>query len=213
MKLLSRFYAPTSGHITVDGTDLATLDGVQWRRRMTAAFQDFARLEFPAGEAVGAGDLSDPGEARVRAALQRAGADDWERWLPQGLDTQLGGSWDGGVELSTGQWQKIALARTLMREEPLLLVLDEPAANLDPLAEHRLFARQAEAARAAQTRGAVTLLVTHLFSTVKMADLIIVLDRGTVREIGTHTDLMQRRELYAELYDIHARAYRAKGHA
>ncbi len=210
VKLLSRFYAPDSGRITVDDADLADLDVTRWRARMTAAFQDFARFEFTVREAVGLGDEPRMSDARVAAALARAGADDWPRWLPRGLDTQLGAAWPDGVELSTGQWQKISLGRTLMREEPLLLILDEPAANLDPLAEQRLFARQAEMAQKARHRGAITLLVTHLFSTVKMADVIIVLDRGEVRETGTHAELMARAGLYAQLYAVHAQAYGQK---
>ena len=210
VKLLSRFYAPDSGRITVDAADLADLDITRWRERMTAAFQDFARFEFTAREAVGLGDEPRMSDTRVTAALARAGADDWQRWLPRGLDTQLGAAWPDGVELSTGQWQKISLGRTLMREEPLLLVLDEPAANLDPLAEHRLFARQVELAQTARQRGAITLLVTHLFSTVKTADLIIVFDRGEVRETGTHAELMASAGLYAKLYALHAQAYGQK---
>jgi ATP-binding cassette subfamily B protein len=207
VKLLSRFYAPSAGRILIDGADLTAFDAAPWRQRMTAAFQDFARLQFSAREAIGVGDLANASDVHVRTALHRAGADDWARWLPHGLDTQFGTTWDHGVELSGGQWQKIALARTLMRDEPLLLVLDEPAASLDPLAEHRLFERQAEAARLARGRGAVTLLITHLFSTVRMADLIIVLDRGAIRETGSHAELMKRGGVYAQLYAVHARAF------
>jgi ATP-binding cassette subfamily B protein len=128
--------------------------------------------------------------------------------LPSGLDTQLGPTWPGGVEVSFGQWQKIALARGFMRERPLLLVLDEPTAALDAETEAALFERYAGAARAARDGGRITLLVSHRFSTVRMADLIVVLDGARVAEVGTHQELMARRGPYAELYGIQAAAYR-----
>jgi ATP-binding cassette subfamily B protein len=125
--------------------------------------------------------------------------------LPQGLDTQLGPTWPGGVEVSFGQWQKLALARAYMRGRPLLLVLDEPTAALDAETEHALFERYASAAR----EGAgVTLLVSHRFSTVRMADRIVVLDGARVAEVGSHEELMARGGTYAELYGIQAAAYR-----
>jgi ABC-type cobalamin transport system ATPase subunit len=142
-------------------------------------------------------------------ALERAGAADVAAALPKGLETQLGPSWEGGVELSGGQWQKLALARALMREAPLLTVFDEPTAALDAPTEHALFERLDATARSEASRGAVTLLVSHRFFTVRMADLIVVLDGGRVREMGSHAELMAAGGLYAELYTLQARAYRA----
>jgi ATP-binding cassette, subfamily B, bacterial len=131
--------------------------------------------------------------------------------LPSGLDTQLGPTWPGGAELSFGQWQKLALARGFMRERPLLLVLDEPTAALDAETEHALFERYALAARdpAVARDGRITILVSHRFSTVRMADLIVVLDGARLVEVGTHEALMARGGPYAELYGIQAAAYRA----
>jgi ATP-binding cassette subfamily B protein len=126
-----------------------------------------------------------------------------------GFDSQLGLSFDGGVELSTGQWQRLSLGRALMREQPLLNILDEPTAALDAHAEHVVFERYAHAgACAAAGSGAVTLLVSHRFSTVRMADLVVVLSRGRVVEAGSHTELVQSRGLYAELYELQARSCR-----
>jgi ATP-binding cassette subfamily B protein len=209
IKLLSGFYRPDSGQILVDGVDLAQLPPHEWRRRVSAAFQDFAQLEFTAGETVGVADLprlDDP--AAVGAALARAGATSVVDGLPQGLGTQLGTRWEGGVDLSGGQWQKLALARGLMRDDPLLVVFDEPTAALDAQTEHALFERFAAAARAGSAHGTVTLLVSHRFSTVRMADLIVVLDGGRVLESGSHAELMAAGGLYAELYRLQSRAYR-----
>src|SRR5699024_7376268 len=128
--------------------------------------------------------------------------------LPQGLRTQLGASWADGVEPSGGQWQRLATGRAMMRESPLLLVLDEPTAALDAATEHELFERYAAAAREAGGRGAVTLLVTHRFSTVAAADLVVVLDGGRVVEAGSHEDLLAAGGRYAELYELQARGYR-----
>ncbi|HEX2034899.1 MAG TPA: ABC transporter ATP-binding protein, partial [Chloroflexota bacterium] len=128
--------------------------------------------------------------------------------LPRGLETPLGRAWPGGVELSGGQWQRLALARAAMRPAPLLVLFNEPAAALDAPAEHALVARLAGAARAGARRGAVTLLVSHRFSTVRLADLILVIAAGRIVEQGSHDELMRRRGLYAELYDLQAAAYR-----
>jgi ATP-binding cassette subfamily B protein len=209
VKLLCDFYRPDHGQILVDGVDLARFGPAAWRGRLSAAFQDFASFEFLARETVGVADLpriDDRGA--VSAALERAGATGAVDALPQGLDTQLGTAWDGGAELSGGQWQKLALARGLMRECPLLVVFDEPTAALDAQTEHALFERFAEAARAGSRAGTVTLLVSHRFSTVRMADLIVVLDGGRVREAGSHAELMAAGGLYAELYQLQSRAYR-----
>jgi ATP-binding cassette subfamily B protein len=214
VKLLARMYEPASGTILVDGTPLARIAAAAWRARLAGAFQDFFRFEFRAREAVGLGDLVRlDDEAAIVRAVERAGASDVVARLPSGLDTQLGPTWPGGAELSFGQWQKLALARGFMREEPLLTILDEPTAALDAETEHALFERYAAAARArpgaAGGSGRITILVSHRFSTVRMADLIVVLDGARLVEVGTHEALMARNGHYAELYGIQAAAYRA----
>jgi ATP-binding cassette subfamily B protein len=209
VKLLCGFYEPTAGSITIDGSDLARVPVDAWRARIAAGFQDFARFEFVARRTVGVGDLpSVDVQPAVEAALFRADASDVVRRLDRGLSTQLGKSYANGEELSGGQWQKLALGRAMMREEPLLLVLDEPTAALDAQAEHNLFARYAEGARrVGQTTGGITVLVSHRFSTVRMADLILVMDDGRLAEMGTHAELMRNRGLYAEMHGIQAGAY------
>ena len=209
VKLLGRFYAPTEGRVLVDDADLARLDVADWRRRLSAGFQDFARLELLARETVGVGDLPRLDDAAaVTAALERAGAADVIGQLVQGLEAPLGTSW-GGTELSVGQWQKLALGRALLRERPLLLLLDEPTASLDAQTEHALFERYASASRRlGEAIGAITVLVSHRFSTVRMADLIVVLEAGRVIEQGSHEELLGRGGLYAELFAVQAQAYR-----
>ena len=210
VKLLCGFYQPTGGRILVDGVDLRLLPLDQWRERIAAGFQDFVRYEFRARHAVGIGDLPRiDSEPAVRDALERAQAGDVLRQLPDGLDTVLGKGINSGPEMSGGQWQKVALGRALMRETPLLLVLDEPTSALDPESEHALFSRYAgQARRLQQATGAITVLVSHRFSTVRMADLIIVVQDGRVAEVGDHATLSAGSGPYAELYAIHARAYR-----
>jgi ATP-binding cassette subfamily B protein len=217
VKLLAKFYEPTLGRILIDHTELARIPAVEWRERLAGAFQDFFRFEFRARQSVGVGDvprLDD--EPAVATAVTRAGADDVINRLPTRLETQLGPTWPQGVELSFGQWQKIALGRGFMRDQPLLLVLDEPTAALDAETEHALFERYAAAARndhngdtgAAKDDGRITILVSHRFSTVRMADLIVVLDGAKVVEVGTHEQLMAKGGSYAELYGIQAAAYK-----
>lgn len=210
VKLLCGMYRPTAGQIAVDGLDLAALDAVQWRARISAAFQDFVRFQFRLGESVGVGDLPRIGDADiVRAALARADSASLEHELPDGLESWIGNRFTGGRELSGGQWQRLALARGLMRGSPLLVVLDEPTASLDAPTETALFERYVEAARAAAAaRGTVTLLVSHRFSTVRSADLIVVLESGRVAESGSHDELMHSGGTYAELFELQARAYR-----
>ena len=212
VKLLAGLYQPTAGQITLDGLDLASLDPIQWRQHVAADFQDFARFEFTVRETVGIGDLNalaTDGETAVQAALERAGATDLLATLPNGLATQLGPNWPDGIDLSGGQWQKIAIGRAMMRTSPLLLLLDEPTAALDAETEHRLFQRWTSAARALrQATGAVTVLVSHRFSTVQMADLIVVLNGGQVVEIGSHRELLAQKGLYAELFELQAQSYR-----
>jgi ATP-binding cassette, subfamily B, bacterial len=217
IKLLTGMYRPTSGRITVDGQDLAGISLVQWRQATTGAFQDFARFAMSLGDGVGAGDLPriDDREA-VRDAIERAGAGglievggDDQAGGPGaalGLDTLLG-AYVGGRALSGGQWQRLALARGLMRERPLLTVLDEPTASLDAPSEAALFASYADAAR--RRSDGITVLVTHRFGTVHMADQIIVMDGGRVAESGDHRTLMAAGGIYAELFDLQAAGYRA----
>jgi ATP-binding cassette subfamily B protein len=208
VKLLAKLYQPGSGRILVDDLDLARIDSGRWRQRMAGAFQDFFRFEFLAGQTIGLGDLPNlDHEPALSAAADRAGARDVIEGLPDGLATQLGPTWPDGVDVSFGQWQKLALARGFMRTDPLIAVLDEPTAALDAETEHQLFERYAASARERQEKGSITILVSHRFSTVRMADLIVVMDGASVAEAGSHEDLMARRGRYCELYGIQARAY------
>jgi ATP-binding cassette, subfamily B, bacterial len=209
VKLLSKFYEPTAGRVLVDGVDLAAMPADEWRGRLAGAFQDFYRFEFRAQHTVGLGDVPRrDDESAVATAVGRAGADDVVTQLAAGLRTQLGPAWPEGVEVSFGQWQKLALARGFMRDEPLLLVLDEPTAALDAETEHALFEQYAAGARRDTGTGRITVLVSHRFSTVRMADLIIVLDGARVVEVGSHEELIAHHGQYAELYAIQAAAYR-----
>jgi ATP-binding cassette subfamily B protein len=186
--------------------DLARIRNGEWRSRLAGSFQDFFRFEFRARHTVSVGDvprLDD--EPAVVTAVGRAGAEDVIEKLVSGLGTQLGATWPDGVEVSFGQWQKLALARGFMRDRPLVLVLDEPTAALDAETEHALFERYAAAAGG---YGRVTILVSHRFSTVRMADRIVVLDGARVAEVGTHEELMAKRGQYSELYKIQAAAYK-----
>jgi ATP-binding cassette subfamily B protein len=209
VKLLAKMYEPTSGCILVDDTPLARMPAAEWRARLAGAFQDFFRFEFRARHTVGLGDvprLDD--EPAVVTAVNRAGAEDVVSRLTSGLETQLGPTWPGGVEVSFGQWQKLALARGFMRDRPLLLVLDEPTAALDAETEHALFDRYAAAAGGERGDGRITILVSHRFSTVRMADLIVLLDGARLVEVGTHDELMATGGPYSELYGMQAAAYR-----
>jgi len=212
VKLLSKLYEPTRGRILVDDVDLARVPADEWRDRLAGAYQDFFRFELHAGRSIGVGDLPRlDDEPAIRTAVDRAGAADVVTKLGtaerDGLDTQLGPTWPDGVEVSFGQWQKLALARGFMRDQPLVLVLDEPTAALDAETEHALFERYADFARNAGGAERLTVLVSHRFSTVRMADLIVVLDGARVAEVGTHDDLLAAGGQYAELYTIQATAY------
>jgi ATP-binding cassette subfamily B protein len=208
VKLLAGMYRPSAGRILVDGVDLSRFDVTAWRRRLSGAFQDYVRPEFLAAEAIGLGDLGHLNDRRrLCTAVEDGAAGAVIDQLPDGLDTQLGSAWPGGVGLSGGQWQRLALARAMMRDHPLLLVLDEPTAALDATTEHALFERYAAAARAGRAFGTITVLVTHRFSTVSAADLVVVLDHGRVVEIGTHAELIDAHGHYAELHRLQARGY------
>jgi ATP-binding cassette subfamily B protein len=208
IKLLTGVHEPTGGEIVAAGTPLRDIAPAAWRSRLSGVYQDFAKLRLLVRETVGVGSVRHIRDrTAVAGAIGRAGAP-----FADGLDTRLGATF-GGVEPSLGQWQRFALARSLMREghgdlPPLCVVLDEPSAALDPLAEHELFEHFVGQVRDATEAGAVTVLVSHRFTTVRMADLIVVLDDGRVAERGTHDQLMATGGTYAELYRLQERAYR-----
>lgn len=210
VKLLARLYDPTEGTILVDGVPLTEIDPTAWRTRISAGFQDYATFEFLAVDSIGVGNVEHRTDReRVASAAVDGQARPVIESLPAGLDTQLGTAFEDGVGLSGGQWQRLALARAFMRDRPLLMLLDEPTAALDPAAEQALYEQYATTARGlAATSGAVTVLVSHRFSTVRMADLIVVVEDGRIAELGSHSELMRAGGHYARLFELQARAYR-----
>jgi ATP-binding cassette, subfamily B, bacterial len=234
VKLLLGLYQPDAGAILIDGEPLAAISPTAWRERCTAAFQDFARFHLPAVESVGVAEIPRVADVpAAAAALDRAGAGELVMQLPDGLATEVGNTFTGGHGLSDGQWQKLALGRAMRRTGPLLVgpllvgpllvgpllvgpllvgpllvVLDEPTASLDAQAEHELFERYAAAAHESGRAGAITVLVSHRFSTVRMADLIIFLEAGRAAEVGSHAGLLDAGGRYAELFDLQAAGYR-----
>jgi len=204
IKLLTRLYQPTAGRILLDGRDLNDWDEDTLRRRIGVIFQDFARYQLMVGENVGAGDVREfENEERWKDAADKGMATPFVRELPAGFHTQLGKWFKDGRELSGGQWQKIALSRAFMRSGADILVLDEPTASIDAAAEATVF----EHFRSL-TRDKIAILISHRFSTVRMADQIVVLEEGRIVERGTHDELVKLGGRYAKLFELQARGYR-----
>jgi ATP-binding cassette subfamily B protein len=203
IKLLANLYQPTEGSVLLDGRDLRTWDEGALRRRIGVIFQDFNEYQLALRENVAFGSVEHAGdELRVGRAVERGGAKDLAAELPAGLETQLGRWFSGGVELSGGQWQKVALARAFMRDEADILILDEPTAALDAEAEHAVFQRFR-----ALAVGRTTILISHRFPTVRMADRILVLEAGRVVEDGTHAGLVAAGRRYARMFQLQAAGY------
>ncbi|MDE2993335.1 MAG: ABC transporter ATP-binding protein [Chloroflexota bacterium] len=203
VKLLCRLYDPTAGHILLDGRDLREYDLADWRRTIAVVFQDYAKYHLTASQNIGLADLDRINDrAAISAAARAAAADDVIAALPRGPDTLLGRQFEHGVELSIGQWQKIALARAFFRDAPLL-ILDEPTAALDAETEYAVYRRFRDL-----THGRTTLIISHRFSTVRMADRILVLQDGRLVEQGPHEDLIAAQGIYAAMYEKQASRYR-----
>jgi ATP-binding cassette subfamily B protein len=203
IKLLTRLYDPTEGQILLDGVDLRDYDLEDLRLSIGVIFQDFVRYQVSARENIGFGQIKDlADEPRILAAAERGGADEVVERLPQGYDTLLGRWFEKGAELSGGQWQKIALGRAFMRDSEVL-VLDEPTAALDAEREYEIFQRFRDL-----TAGRIALLISHRFSTVRMADRIVVIEGGRLTELGTHAELLELGGTYARLFNLQAEGYR-----
>jgi ATP-binding cassette, subfamily B, bacterial len=203
IKLMTRLYDPSEGRVLLDGRDLAQWDERDLRRRLGIIFQDFNQYYFALRENIGVGSIEHlDDQTRIERAVERGGARELVSQLAAGLDTQLGRWFQGGVELSGGQWQKVALARAFMRQEADILVLDEPTAALDAEAEHAIFQRFRELAE-----GRTTILISHRFPTVRMADRIVVLEKGAIIEMGSHHELVAAGGRYAHLFTLQAQGY------
>lgn len=203
IKLLSRLYDPTEGVILFDGIDIREIDPLELRQRIGVIFQDFVRYHLPASENIGFGQIEAADQMdKIISSARKSGAHAMIENLPEGYQTMLGRWFHGGHELSLGQWQRIALARAFMRDAEIL-VLDEPTASLDAQTEYEIFRHFQEL-----TEGKMAILISHRFSTVRMADRIVVIEGGRITEIGSHQELLRREGIYAQLFSMQAEGYR-----
>jgi ATP-binding cassette subfamily B protein len=204
IKLITGLYEPTTGTISLDGLPLHEWSGEALRKRIGVIFQDFIRYQLLVGENIGAGDVTHfDNEERWQRAGEKGMAEPFVQRLPERYRTQLGSWFKGGQELSVGQWQKIALSRAFMRQDADILVLDEPTASMDAEAEAEVFQRFRDLADSR-----MGIVISHRFSTVRMADEIVVLESGAVVEQGTHAELIARNGRYARLFNLQAEGYR-----
>jgi ATP-binding cassette subfamily B protein len=202
IKLLCQLYNPNQGKITLDGVDLRQMDPLEWRRQISIVFQDYVHYQLRAWENIWLGNVkAEPEITRIKQAALAVGADRVIQSLAHGYDSQLGHWFESGSELSTGEWQKVALARAFFRDARII-VLDEPTSSLDPLAETELFM---QFRKLIQERSAI--LISHRFSTVQMADCIYVLNQGKIVEWGNHQDLLHLNGQYARLYQAQTEHY------
>lgn len=202
VKLLARMYDPSEGRIAIDGTDIRQFNIDSYRQMIGVIFQDYVRFSMKAGENVAIGQIEEAGNTvQIKNAAQKSLADPVIQNLPGGYDQMLGKRFEEGVDLSGGEWQKIALARAYMRDAQIV-ILDEPTASLDARAEYEVFKRFSEL-----TKGKSAVIISHRFSTVRMADRILVLKNGETVELGTHEELLERQGLYAELFQLQAQGY------
>ncbi len=203
VKLLAHLYEPTEGRILLDGVDLCEYDPEDLRREIGVIFQDYVRFMFTAGENISIGNIEElENRSRIHDSAHKSLADTVIDPLPKKYEQMLGKRFAGGVDLSGGQWQKVALARAYMRDAQLI-ILDEPTAALDARAEHEVFVRFAEL-----MKGKAAVLISHRFSTVRMADRILFLEHGQLLELGTHEELLAKGGKYAELFSLQAKGYR-----
>jgi ATP-binding cassette subfamily B protein len=201
VKLMTRLYDPTGGQILLDGVDLRDYDIEDLHREIGVIFQDFMRYDMTARENIAVGNLSRH-ERGIRLAAHKSGALEIVSRFPDGFDQMLGRRFEDGVDLSGGEWQKFAMARAYIRDAQIL-ILDEPTAALDAIAEYEVFQHFAEL-----TSGKIAVLISHRFSTVRMSDRIVVLEGGTIREEGTHQQLVACGGRYASMFELQAASYR-----
>ncbi|TAD96281.1 MAG: ATP-binding cassette domain-containing protein, partial [Bacteroidetes bacterium] len=202
VKLLARLYEPTEGRILLDGIDLKLYDLADLRDSIGIIFQDFVRFDFTAAENIAIGDIKESQNMpKIESAAEKSLADELVNRLPKKYDQLLGSKFADSVNLSGGEWQKIAIARSYMRDSQLL-ILDEPTAALDARAEHEVFLRFSKL-----VQGKSAILISHRFSTVRMADRILFLEKGEIREIGSHEELLALNGKYAELFNLQAKGY------